>query len=182
MDAGRCEALAEIAVMNQYQELWWEQSQSDHKILLLLRRNGADPCHQLHYLQMVTEKLAKAYFWRSGTAPPKNHVGLIIFLRSLGGVQQSQQAHLATVFEFKSFANFQSWLKQVSPLAYDLERLAPALSQTGPNPEYPWPHSLPVDNPVRHQFALWQTLLNTGLGRQFIKIIELAVDKFQAYG
>ena len=45
--------------MNQYQELWWTQARSDHKVLLLLRRTSADSCHQLHYLQMVTEKLAK---------------------------------------------------------------------------------------------------------------------------
>jgi hypothetical protein len=46
--------------MNGCQDLWWQQARSDHAILLLLRRYGVAPCHQLHYLQMVTEKIAKA--------------------------------------------------------------------------------------------------------------------------
>ena len=54
--------------MNPYQRVWWQQVQSDYSVLLLLRREGAAPCRQLHYLQMVTEKLAKAYLWRHGPA------------------------------------------------------------------------------------------------------------------
>jgi len=168
--------------MNQYQELWWEQSRSDHKVLVLLRRNGADPCHQLHYLQMVAEKLAKAHFWRSGNPPPRNHAGFAQFMRSLGGVQQSRRAHLATVLGFKNFNSLQTWIRKVSSLVYDLERLAPALAQNGPNPEYPWPHNAPIEYPARHQFALWGQLMNTGLGHQLIQVIQSSVDKFPAYG
>lgn len=57
--------------MNDYQQLWWEQTRADHPVLLLLRQHGTLPCHQLHYLQMVAEKLGKAYFWRTGHAPPE---------------------------------------------------------------------------------------------------------------
>jgi hypothetical protein len=46
--------------MNKYQELWWQQSESDHAAFQLLRGHGPGVCHTLHYLQMTTEKLAKA--------------------------------------------------------------------------------------------------------------------------
>jgi hypothetical protein len=75
--------------MNQYQELWWEQSQSDHSILVLLRRNGSHACQQLHYL---------------------------------------------------------------------------------------------TDNAVRHDFALWRQLTGTAMGRHFVKVVGLAVDRFPTYG
>ena len=57
--------------MNNYQRCWWEQARSDYVALIAIRRQGAAPCHHLHYLQMVTEKLSKAYFWRSGLHPKK---------------------------------------------------------------------------------------------------------------
>ena len=53
--------------MNTFQGLWWQQAKSDHQVFQRLRSEGVAQCHSLHYLQMVTEKLAKAYFWRSGS-------------------------------------------------------------------------------------------------------------------
>ncbi len=182
MDIGRCYHSLGPRAMNQYQQLWWEQSRSDHSILILLRRNGSDSCHQLHYLQMVTEKLAKAYFWRTGTAPRKKHTGFVQFMRTLGGVQQAKQTSIATALEFKTFVAFQTWIRNVLPLIYELERLAPALALNGPNPEYPWPHILPTANPVGHNFALWWQLTSTAIGRQFVRVVGLAVDRFPTYG
>jgi len=69
--------------MNGFQTLWWEQTRSDHSVLLLLRKKDYNPCHQLHYLQMVTEKLGKAYFWRTGQAPPKSHASFLRFVQAL---------------------------------------------------------------------------------------------------
>jgi hypothetical protein len=65
---------------------------------------------------------------------------------------------------------------------YELEPLAPALAQDGPNPEYPWPHHIPADNPVRHEFGLWGELTRTALGRQLVKVVGLAVDRFPTFG
>ena len=69
--------------MTHAQDLWWRQAQSDHRLFVQLRRNGAHKCHLLHYLQMSTEKLSKAYLWRSGHAPPRSHTGFVRFLRAL---------------------------------------------------------------------------------------------------
>ena len=131
--------------MNGYQTLWWEQARSDHAVLVLLRQQGAAACHQLHYLQMVTEKLGKAYFWRSRTAPAtKSHAGFVAFMRFLGSVRVTERQQITNVFAFKRFEDFQNWIRAVLPLAYQLERLAPALAKDGPNPEYPWPPECPA--------------------------------------
>ena len=53
------------------QRLWWEQSKSDLRVFKQLRALGAHPCHLLHYLQMATEKLSKAYFCALETRPRK---------------------------------------------------------------------------------------------------------------
>jgi hypothetical protein len=168
--------------MNGYQELWWQQAQSDHKVLVLLRRQGAVPCHQLHYLQMVTEKLGKAYFWRSGRPPPQIHAGFVQFLRFLGSVRASERQQAAKVFEFARFEDLQNWIRAILPLAYELERLAPKLAREGPNPEYPWPHTAPTCAPATFDFDIWTQLTATGRGRQLTQIIDVAVKKFPIYG
>ena len=169
--------------MNGYQRLWWQQAQSDHAVLVLLRQRSAAPCHQLHYLQMVTEKLAKAYIWRSGNKPPpRSHIGFAAFLRRLGDVGASERQQIAGVLGFARFKDFQNWIPAVMPLAHQLENLAPTLAQDGPNPEYPWPHTAPKHAPATFKFDVWTQLTGTGRGRQLIRIIDVAVDKFPAYG
>jgi hypothetical protein len=165
--------------MNNYQRLWWEQAQSDHGVFIRFRGEGIAECHSLHYLQMVTEKLAKAYFWRSQT-PPKSHVGFVQFLRFLGAVGLDDRERVAKIFSFNRFTDFQNWIYAILPIAYDLERIAPALASDGPNPEYPWPHAQPASAPVSHEFAVWKRL-STGQGRDLMRIIHIAVNRFAEY-
>jgi hypothetical protein len=164
--------------MNKAQELWWQQAQSDFAAFGLLRR--AAPCHQLHYLQMVTEKLAKAYLWRSNSPPPTVHAGFVQFLRSIAGSREPKHQQIATILGFGRSEDFQSWIQSILPLAYDLERLAPA-PLNSPNPEYPWPHEMPQFAPATHEFEIWKQLTGTGRGRQFMQVIETAVKHFPAY-
>jgi hypothetical protein len=167
--------------MNRFQEAWWQQARSDHDVFVTLRRQGAAACHQLHYLQMVTEKLSKAYFWRSGKPPPMSHAGFAQFMRFLGGVRQAERQQIAEVFAFSRFEDFQRWVRTVLPLAYELERLAPDLAQDGPNPEYPWPQLAPTFFPAGFQFEIWRQLVTTGRGRQLIQVIRYAVERFPIF-
>lgn len=168
--------------MNSYQRLWWEQTRSDHAVLLLLRRQGASPCHQLHYLQMVTEKLGKAYFWRTGSPPRKSHASFVRFLQALDDRREPDRTRIAEFLGFGRAQDLENWIPTITPLAYDLERLAPALAgDNGPNPEYPWPRVAPVDAPVFYQFGVWTQLTDTGRGRQLIKVIDSAVSRFPEY-
>ena len=166
--------------MNDYQELWWQQAKSDHDVFVLLRSQGIAECHSLHYLQMVTEKLAKAYFWRSSSAAPRSHAGFVQFLRFLGHIRPNDRDRIADLFSFNRFSDFQNWIRAVLPIAYDLERLAPALANDGPNPEYPWPHAEPQTAPVNHTFAVW-TSLKSGQGRDLMRVIRIAITRFPDY-
>jgi len=167
--------------MNSFQRLWWQQAKSDHEVFLLLRRQGAAKCHLLHYLQMVTEKVAKAYFWRSGAPPPRSHAGFVQLLRIfLGSVRGKERQRVAKLFGFSSFSGFQNWIRAALPIAYDLEHLAPALAGDGPNPEYPWPRARPNLAPANYGFPEWASLA-TGQGRSLMNVIRIAVERFSEY-
>ena len=169
--------------MNAYQALWWEQVCADHAVLLQLRRNHANPCHQLHYLQMVSEKLGKAYFWRTGKAPRASHASFVRFLQALGDRPNPDRTLIALRFGFGRAKDFENWMPTITPLAYDLGRLAPALAGVnGPNPEYPWPMDAPISAPATYDFPIWTKLTDSGPGRQLLKVIDAAVFHFPSYG
>jgi hypothetical protein len=50
--------------------------------------------------------------------------------------------------------------------------MAPALSQDGPNPEYPWPPHDPQVSPMEHSFEIWRDLQETTAGHKFLKLME----------
>ena len=166
--------------MNTCQELWWQQAKSDHDAFLLLRREGMAQCHSLHYVQMATEKIAKAYFWRSGSPPPRSHAGFVQFLRFLGHIRKNDRERIANLFSFKRFRDFQNWIRAVMEIAYDLERLAPDLAKDGPNPEYPWPHAEPKTAPANYSFPVWASLMS-GQGRDLMRVVRIAVSRFPEY-
>lgn len=168
--------------MNQPQEHWWNQAVSDHNVLILMRQNSVEPCQQLHYLQMVTEKLAKAYLWRDGRSPPRSHKAFLDFLRALLTRSKSDRQKIAQLLGYQKVGLLEAAIRRFSPLAYDLERLAPSLAgDDGPNPEYPWPGSWPTDAPTTHRFALRESLMQTQPGRDLVKFIDRAIKLFEQY-
>ena len=167
--------------MNEAQKLWWEQAKSDHAAFVFLRRGGVHECHVLHYLQMASEKISKAYLWRSGTPPPRSHVGLMRFLRALLGRRGAESNRIARLFEFGRSRDMSVWVTQVGPLAYALQNLAPAEANDGPNPEYPWPHEIPRHCPAAHSFELWTQLRDHTQGRNLLRFIERAIGRFGEY-
>ena len=130
---------------------------------------------------MVTEKLSKAYFWRTGKPPSKNHAGFVQFLRSLLGIEFKRREQVASQLTFGSFQHLRSWIPNGLQWAYAIESLAPSLARDGPNPEYPWPRADPTDCPANFAFPLWKRLTATGNGRQFVSFIEAAIVHFPAY-
>jgi hypothetical protein len=92
--------------MNNAQRLWYEQAKSDLTIFKQLRKLGAQPCHLLHYLQMTTEKISKAYFWRSGKVPPKSHTGFVLFFLS----SVTFSAQIKTWMVLVPVSDFRDWV------------------------------------------------------------------------
>jgi hypothetical protein len=168
--------------MNIYQRFWFDQTRSDHEILQLLRRHRVRPCHQLHYLQMITEKLGKAYFWRTGRPPRMSHASLVRFLQALENRSTDERTRIAHLFGFGRAHDFGNWMPTIMPLAHALERLAPDLAgYDGPNAEYPWPHDEPRFAPVSFEFDIWRHLTESARGRQLIHVIDRAVLEFPKY-
>jgi hypothetical protein len=147
----------------------------------LLRRQRVPPCHQLHYLQMITEKLGKAYFWRMGHPPRMSHASLVRFLQALENRPNEDRNRIAHLFGFGRGHDFGNWIPAIIPLAHELEKLAPDLARDGPNPEYPWPHDEPRFAPVSFDFDLWHQLTESSRGRQLMNVIDCAVMEFTKY-
>jgi hypothetical protein len=167
--------------MNINQRFWYDQTRSDHEILQLFRRQRVSPCHQLHYLQMITEKLGKAYFWRTGRPPRMSHASLVRFLQALDNRSNEDRARIAQLLGFGRGHVFRNWIPTIIPLAHALEKLAPDLAGDGPNAEYPWPHDEPRFAPVSFEFDLWRQLTETSRGRQLAHVIDRAVTEFTKY-
>ena len=128
---------------------------------------------------MVTEKLGKAYFWRAGRPPRKSHASFVRFLQALDDRQESARGRIAELFGFGRSQDLENWIPTITPLAYQLERLAPALAgDDGANPEYPWPRAAPTQSPATYEFVVWARLSETGRGRQLLKVIDAAVLGF----
>src|SRR5436190_10987546 len=117
--------------MNQAQRLWVQQARSDLAVFRELRRTGVHECHLLHYLQMATEKLSKAYLWRSGKAPPRSHTGLIRFLKALLDRRPAELAWIAKALGFGRPEDLEKWVTSVQWLAYALQNIAPAEAGNG---------------------------------------------------
>ena len=147
--------------MNDAQQLWLRQARSDYELFVHLRRAGVHQCHLLHYLQMATEKLSKAYLWRSGNAPPRSHTGFVRFLRALvlrrGELARSRVFWGSDVDQILAIgcATCTAWLMPCRTS----RRPRLEMVQT---PEYPWSHEAPAHCPIGHAFALWNQLTTRG--------------------
>ena len=87
---------------------------------------------------------------------------------------------MANQLGFDSTVDFREWIKDVSDLAYELERLAPDLAADGPNPEYPWPRYNPEHAPVEHDFQAWQHMQTTN-GRHLWIMIDKVLQNIDEW-
>ncbi len=163
--------------MNEHQRLFLVQARTDFAVFELLRkRTELPPCHALHYLQMATELLGKAHAWKHGPMK-KTHHAFVGFLRSLATNRQAQQQ---LGYQGKNESWEHTIRKSVS-LAQAIEAMAPALAGDGPNPEYPWPPGNPSTTPAEHTFGIWQDLVETAAGRQFLSLLKNLFQVAEAF-
>lgn len=162
--------------MNPQQAAFFRQSSSDWRLFEELRsRPTREGCHELHYLQMATEKLAKAFLWGTRTPPRRTHASFIQFLRRIATSRRVRDA-----LQLARQEELAAWVRAVLPLAYEIERSAPNLAGDGPNAEYPWPPDLPETAPVEYDFLAVQET-RTARGRQFIELIDRLLATFDAW-
>lgn len=156
------------------------QGRSDWQMFTELQPRGDVPaCHALHFLQMATEKLAKAYRFRDTSTDAEtlltSHVGFPRFLNSFLLSPQMRDEYEGRHAQLKSIR------RDFALLARAIEQLAPAVDrESAPgNAEYPWEKAGGVVAPVDYGFAE-VALLQNPRGRMFLNFIRRAFDEFAA--
>ena len=159
-----------------WSEVFFTQASSDWQLYEHLRQTSFPECHALHYLQMATEKLGKAYLFAGRTHSKtirSTHHALTKFLQLASRNDALQQVIGMTARQLRAH------VQQLLPLAYEVEHLAPTLAHDGPNPEYPWeaPPGF-FHAPATHEFALIKAL-EEPRGYNLIKPLRIVVNKFE---
>lgn len=119
-----------------WRDAFLRQARSEWEVYEYLNEEEMVLSHQLHYLQMASEKLAKGLMSdpRSGDPPPRTHRALVRMLQTV-----AQRPEIRRRLGFSDAGVFRQYIVSLLPLASQLERLAPAsAAMHEPNPEYPW--------------------------------------------
>jgi hypothetical protein len=163
--------------MKEEQRLFLVQAKSAYAVYRLLNADKSlHHCHALHYLQMATELLGKANAWKNGPIG-KSHKALASFLRSLSSNRGAQRQ---LGYEGQN-ENWTHTIRKIIPIAESLQKMAPALANDGPNPEYPWPTDAPAATPVEYAFPIWEELTETSYGRMLISLIHYLFAAAEEY-
>ena len=134
-------------------------------------------CHNLHYLQMACEKIAKAYRLRdTSTAIENSLTSHVAFSKFIIGFLKAPDVRAR-------YRNKSAELRQITRIAHllakEIEILAPALGrEIAPhNSEYPWAANRHVITPCEYSFPN-VNMLREPQGRNFLKIIKIAIIDF----
>ncbi|MCH8053971.1 MAG: hypothetical protein IH895_07925 [Planctomycetes bacterium] len=161
-----------------WQDAYLAQAKADYQVFELLLNEEIAACHWLHYLQMCTEKLGKAVALAGGQSFSQvrySHKSFAQFLRTVAR-NHAIQEHLDMTSKM-----LRASVGGVLPVAYDIERLAPALAHGGPNPEYPWETSGgSIVTPAEHEFSVAADVRKPQ-GRNLLKLVRVAMDRFDQF-
>jgi len=154
-----------------------KQARSDWDVYNMVSMNSVPDCHALHYLQMTTEKLGKALLLAGGTdirAVRRTHRAFTRFLQ-IAAKNHRLQKELGMTGR-----QLQAHVQQFLPVAYEIEHLAPALADSGPNVEYPWEDPVGTVNvPARYIFPV-AAMLREPKGRNLLKLVKTTLTRFYA--
>ena len=163
-----------MATREQWADAYYEQARSDWALFTeLLARADVSPSHSLHYLQMATEKLAKAYRFRD------TETAVDTLLTSHVGFHQFLNVFLRSPVMRLEYSGRTAQLERLrhdcGKLSRAVEKLAPGVDRVGHpgNTEYPWSTGDAVVIPVRWSFPEL-SLLREPAGRIFLKFVERA--------
>ena len=155
------------------------QSRSDWQVFDRLAADSRiSACHELHYLQMACEKIAKAYRCRDTAANLEElltqHVGFTKFMGSFLASPSIKDAYRGRDAQRREVA------KLARVLAREIEKLAPAVDRvTSPeNAEYPWESGENVIAPCLYDYPRLSLLTSAG-GRTFLKLVARAIEEFE---
>ncbi len=171
----------------------WEayrlQAASDFAVFRRLSaedRGEVPECHVLHYLQMATEKVAKAAFLKEGKS--KFDRGSHVAFSRLRTIMKRRD--IASRLGYQNFTAYREFLVRAQPLCRAIDELNPAVGPQrlggGPkeseNCEYPWwgPASGGGETwhvPAEHRFGLLERLQEAGDGARLLRFIEVLTER-----
>ena len=176
-------------------EAFLRQAQSDfavHELLLAQPSEHAPRCHALHYLQMATEKLAKAFLDRVGR--PYRKRDHEVFCRMVS--ELAKRPDIVNALGYSDYKETHAFLMRALPLFRQVEMLCPkvagdAAKQRGSSPdqaenvEYPWWQTSPQTGqpdwiaPADYTFAVLHTISQrTGDGASLVRLVKNLLDRF----
>lgn len=149
------------------------QARSDWEIYQELK-DDHQQCHELHYLQMTTEKLSKAALATS-FIPSKSHQVFIKFLRSTQFNPTIRDKLADNPNQYRSIIN------EILPIAEKVEQLAPAYDGVASNSEYPWEKTDgSIVSPSVYAFPVWNELKSPS-GKKLLRLIQQLIYKFDEF-
>lgn len=159
------------------------QARSDFAIYQMLAgysREEVPECHALHYLQMATEKLAKAVAIRLGHDENARHSHVAFSSMPVLLNRRDVSAKLG----WDNHRQFIATLRRLAPLFDEIEAFNPAVARDKPNVEYPW-RKRPSSNadwlaPVQYSFGFLERLRRKGDMKQLIMIITTLLERFDS--
>jgi hypothetical protein len=167
---------------NAFAEAFAAQGRSDwevYKHLAGLSKPSFPYCHSLHYLQMATEKIAKAYRIRDTGADvdklAKGHAGFEEFVNSFFRCKTIRDEYAG------KDAALLALQKNATTLAKEIEKLAPAIDNfvSPENAEYPWERDGSVYRPCLFDYPNL-FILKQPAGRAVMNLIQRAFQDFEA--
>jgi len=119
-----------------WRDAFFREADSDYIIFTEFNRARKPACQRLHYLQMATEKLAKAFLCSRKDRPPKpTHAAFVRLLKVIKGRPEIR----SKLGYGGNYSAFVSYIDSILDLAERIESLAPEGTRLDrPNPEYPW--------------------------------------------
>jgi len=163
------------------------QAKSDLEVFHLLvgfDRTRVPACHPLHYLQMATEKLAKAVHRRLDIRPADrlSHMAFSQIPHHL------RRRDVALALGWDQFSQFRGFLRNIHGLCRSIETLSPAVGSAGssldaPNVEYPWrvwqqQRFAGWRVPAHETFSTLELVEKTVFGVQFYRFLHRLIDRF----
>lgn len=136
-----------------WREAFLRQARSDAAIMDRLNVPNVEHAHRLHYVQMVSEKLAKGFFQslHDPDPPRPTHAAFVRMLQAVKARPDIRQ-----ILGYANAEAFARFINALLPLAQRIQSLAPSIAGfTQPNAEYPWrpTPAAAVIAPCDHDFA-----------------------------
>lgn len=158
---------------DEWSRAYAKQGASDLSTYQVLRERQVHPCHWLHYLQMASEKIAKAHQFRHTYKDIESlltqHQGLIEFINTYYRSPEMKARFAGREEQLRSMQ------RDLTAFAAELQKLAPAVDRekSPSNAEYPWSNGVTLTVPCEHTYAM-SASFSQDVRRRFVQTLKEA--------